>query len=51
MTQTLETKDTVDRLAIYKTSPELYEAMMTLSNAAAKDIDPELAASNLPAAD
>lgn len=42
MTQTLETKDTVDRLAIYKTSPELYEAMMTLSNAAAKDIEPEL---------
>jgi AhpD family alkylhydroperoxidase len=43
MTQTLETKDTFDRLAIYKTSPELYEAMMTLSNAAAKDIDAELA--------
>jgi AhpD family alkylhydroperoxidase len=43
MTQTLETKDTVDRLAIYKTTPELYEAMMALSNAANKDIDPELA--------
>ena len=43
MTQTLETKDTVDRLAIYKTTPDLYEAMMALSNAAAKDIDPELA--------
>ena len=42
MTQTLETKATVDRLKIYKTSPELYEAMMALSNAAAKDIDVEL---------
>jgi AhpD family alkylhydroperoxidase len=42
MTQTLEPKKTVDRLKIYKTSPELYEAMMVLSNAAAKDIDVEL---------
>jgi AhpD family alkylhydroperoxidase len=42
MTQTLETKNTVDRLKIYKTSPELYDAMMALSNAAAKDIDAEL---------
>jgi AhpD family alkylhydroperoxidase len=42
MTQTLETKNTVDRLKIYKTSPELYDAMMTLSNAAAKDLDAEL---------
>jgi AhpD family alkylhydroperoxidase len=42
MTQTLETKTTVDRLKIYKTSPELYDAMMALSNAAAKDIDVEL---------
>jgi AhpD family alkylhydroperoxidase len=42
MTQTLESKDTVDRLAIYKTSPELYDAMMALGNAAAKDIEPEL---------
>jgi AhpD family alkylhydroperoxidase len=42
MTQTLETKNTVDRLKIYKTSPELYDAMMALSNAAAKDIDVEL---------
>ena len=40
MTQTLE--NTVERLKIYKTSPELYEAMMGLSNAAAKDIEPEL---------
>ena len=43
MTQTLETKTTVDRLKIYKTSPELYDAMMALSNAAAKDIDADLA--------
>ena len=42
MTQTLETENTVDRLKIYKTSPELYDAMMALSNAAAKDIDAEL---------
>jgi AhpD family alkylhydroperoxidase len=42
MTQTLETKTAVDRLKIYKTSPELYDAMMALSNAAAKDIDAEL---------
>jgi AhpD family alkylhydroperoxidase len=38
MTQTLETR-TADRIKIYKTSPELYDAMMALSNAAAKDID------------
>jgi AhpD family alkylhydroperoxidase len=42
MTQTLETTNTVDRLKIYKTSPELYDAMMALSNAAVKDIDAEL---------
>ncbi|MCW2562329.1 MAG: hypothetical protein QOD59_2696 [Mycobacterium sp.] len=42
MTQTLESTNTVDRLKIYKTSPELYDAMMALSNAAAKDIDAEL---------
>jgi AhpD family alkylhydroperoxidase len=41
MTQTLE-NITAERLKIYKTSPELYEAMMVLSNAAAKDIEPEL---------
>ncbi|WKG03267.1 carboxymuconolactone decarboxylase family protein [Mycolicibacterium sp. HK-90] len=39
MTQTLESAPTIDRLKIYKTSPELYDAMMTLSNAAAKDVD------------
>jgi AhpD family alkylhydroperoxidase len=38
MTQTL----TSPRLKIYKTSPELYDAMMTLSAAAAKDVEPEL---------
>jgi AhpD family alkylhydroperoxidase len=30
------------RLRIYKTSPELYDAMMALSTAAAKDVEPEL---------
>ena len=39
MTQTLTTRD---RLKIYKASPELYDAMMTLSAAAAKDVDPKL---------
>ena len=39
MTQTLETQK-VDRIKVYKTSPELYDAMMVLSNAAAKDLDP-----------
>lgn len=43
MTQTLEPTATVDRLKIYKASPELYDAMMTLSNAAAKDLDPTIA--------
>ncbi|MBX8687356.1 carboxymuconolactone decarboxylase family protein [Mycobacterium sp. 20091114027_K0903767] len=43
MTQTLEPVATVDRLKIYKVSPELYDAMMTLSNAAAKDLDPTIA--------
>ncbi len=38
MTQTL----TQDRLKIYKASPELYDAMMTLSTAAARDVDPGL---------
>ena len=39
MTQTLTTPG---RPTIYKASPELYDAMMTLSAAAAKDLDPEL---------
>jgi len=42
MTQTLEPPK-LDRIEIYKTSPELYDAMMVLSTAAAKDIDSELA--------
>ena len=43
MTQTLETHlHTNDRLKIYKASPELLDAMMGLSTASAKDIDPEL---------
>ena len=41
MTQTLEINNT-ERLKIYKASPELLDAMMGLSNAAAKDVDPEL---------
>ena len=43
MTHTMETKAPVDRLAIYKTSPELYDAMMVLSTAAGKDLDPVIA--------
>lgn len=39
MTQTLEPTRTAPRLKIYKASPELYDAMMTLSSAAAKDLD------------
>jgi AhpD family alkylhydroperoxidase len=39
MTQTLEPETAVDRIKIYKTSPELYDAMMALSDAAAKNID------------
>jgi AhpD family alkylhydroperoxidase len=41
MTTTLENLPAA-RLKIYKTSPELYDAMMTLSSAAAKDVEPEL---------
>ena len=41
MTQTLETQK-VDRIKVYKTSPELYDAMMVLSNAAAKDLEPAI---------
>ncbi|UXA17848.1 carboxymuconolactone decarboxylase family protein [Mycobacterium sp. SMC-4] len=39
MTQTLSQA----RLKIYKASPELYDAMMALSTAAGKDIEPDLA--------
>jgi len=42
MTQTLETKTATRRLNIYKVSPGLYDAMMTLSTAAAKDVDPTI---------
>ncbi|MDX1871428.1 carboxymuconolactone decarboxylase family protein [Mycolicibacterium sp. 120266] len=42
MTQTLEHPTAIDRVQIYKVSPELYDAMMKLSGAAAKDVDPTL---------
>ena len=43
MTQTLETQLAANkRLKIYKSSPELLDAMMALSTAAAKDVDPEI---------
>ena len=43
MTQTLENQLTDNkRLKIYKASPELLDAMMGLSSASAKDLDPEL---------
>lgn len=41
MTQTLESQK-LDRIKVYKTSPELYDAMMVLSNAAARDLDPAI---------
>lgn len=40
MTQTLEPTQATSRLKIYKASPELYDTMMKLSEAAAKDVDP-----------
>jgi AhpD family alkylhydroperoxidase len=43
MTEVLHQKDQVERVKLYQVSPELYEAMQVLSNAAAKDIDPDLA--------
>ncbi|MBU9767149.1 carboxymuconolactone decarboxylase family protein [Mycobacterium sp. TNTM28] len=42
MTQTLESAKTADRLKIYKASPGLYDAMMTLSNTAARDLEPRI---------
>ena len=42
MTQTLQHPAAIDRLNIYKVSPELYDAMMKLSTASAKDIDPTI---------
>jgi AhpD family alkylhydroperoxidase len=41
MTTTLETQ-TKDRIKIYKSSPELLDAMMALSAASAKGVEPEL---------
>jgi AhpD family alkylhydroperoxidase len=34
--------DRTDRIRIYSESPELLDAMMALSNASAKDIDPQI---------
>lgn len=42
MTQTLNNRTAIDRLNIYKVSPEIYDGMMKLSNASAKDIDPTI---------
>lgn len=38
-----QTSTTTCRLRIYKASPELYDAMMTLSSAAARNVDADLA--------
>jgi len=43
MTHTLEHPTALDRLSIYEVSPELYDAMMKLSTASAKDVDPSIA--------
>lgn len=43
MTETLEQPAKPERIKLHAVSPELYDAMMTLSNAAAKDGDPDLA--------
>lgn len=43
MTQALDTKTLTtktDRIKMFKAAPELYEAMMALSNASAGDLDP-----------
>ncbi|MGX9788659.1 carboxymuconolactone decarboxylase family protein [Mycobacterium sp. MMS18-G62] len=37
------TIDKVNRIQLDRVSPELYQAMIALSNAAAKDLDPDLA--------
>ncbi|KUI35162.1 4-carboxymuconolactone decarboxylase [Mycobacterium sp. IS-1496] len=42
MTQTLEAEKTA-RIKMFKAAPELYSAMMTLSEASAKDLDPVIA--------
>jgi len=41
MTTTLETLHANHRIKIYKSSPELLDAMMALSAAAARDVEPE----------
>jgi AhpD family alkylhydroperoxidase len=43
MPQTLEPNTRVERIKLHQVSPEVYEAMMVLTNAASKDIDPHLA--------
>jgi AhpD family alkylhydroperoxidase len=43
MTQILETATTTTRVKMFKAAPELYDAMMTLSNVSAKDVDPIIA--------
>jgi AhpD family alkylhydroperoxidase len=43
MTETLQPAAKVERIKLYQVSPEFYEAMQALTNAAAKDIDPDLA--------
>lgn len=43
MTEKLDQIDQVERVKLYQVSPELYEAMQGLSNAAAKAIDLDLA--------
>jgi AhpD family alkylhydroperoxidase len=35
--------ETVERIKMYRVAPELYETMQAMNNAAAKDIDPDLA--------
>ena len=42
MTQTLDHPTAIDRLKIYKVAPELFDAMMKLSGASAKDVDPTI---------
>jgi hypothetical protein len=39
----MTTTETTRRVNLNRVSPELYEAMMVLSNAASKGIDPDLA--------
>ncbi|MBO0679763.1 carboxymuconolactone decarboxylase family protein [Mycolicibacterium sp. S2-37] len=41
MTSTLTTDKTA-RISMFKAAPELYDAMMTLSSASAKDLEPEI---------